>query len=190
MLLNKENNLLMTLIKISNVEYNKCVKFSGDVDTSLYAKRNQSNESKRKKDSVIGKIGEVASHRVLKDKFKDLTEPDFNIYSTKEKSWDFDLRATGLNLHVKSQDVEQGKRYGDSWVFQKEDKHIFKEYSENDYVAFVSVDLNTKECFVRAMLPVSLLHEQNLFKPMKLAHLSNKLAIYFDDIKSLKNYLL
>jgi len=180
----------MRLIKLSAADYKKCSDFANSVDTSFYANRKQFNEEKRIKDSIIGKIGEIATYKALKDKFPDLSLPDYAIYNKNQKSWSHDLIASNLNLHVKSQDVEQGKKYGESWVFQKEDKHIFKEYGQNDYVSFVSVDLKTRECFVRQILPVSLLHEQNLFKPMKLLHLASKVAIYYDDIKDIKGHLV
>lgn len=177
----------MRLIKISSQDYQTCVKFSEDVDTQFYETRKQLNDEKRKKDSLIGKLGEIGTFKALKDKLPNLTEPDFLIYKASEKSWDFDLKADGVNIHVKTQDVEQGKKYGESWVFQKQDKHIFKEYSEFDYVAFVSIDLKTRECFIRSILPVSLLHEKSLFKQMKLFHLSSKCAIYYDDIKDIES---
>lgn len=180
----------MRLIKLSSADYKKCEDFANNVDTSFYANRKQFNDDKRKKDSIIGKIGEIVTYNTLVKNYPELTYPDFEIYSAKQKSWQHDLMATNLNLHVKSQDVNQGKKYGESWVFQKEDKHIFKEYTDHDYVSFVSVDLKTRDCFVRAILPISMLHEQNLFKPMKLLHLASKVAVYYEDIKDLKSHLV
>lgn len=182
----------MRLIKISNLDYKKCLNFSEAVDTDFYEKRSgQSNEAKRKKDSVVGKLGELAAFKMLQGKIQGLTEPDFAIYTAKEKSWDFDLKSPEYNIHVKSQDVEQGKKYGESWVFQLQDKHIFQNYSDKDYVVFVSVNLATRECFVRSMLPLITLHEQQLFKPMKVHQLrNNKAAVYYEDIQNIKPHLL
>jgi hypothetical protein len=181
----------MRIIKLSNLDYKKCIDFSETVITDFYEIRSgQCNEEKRKKDALIGKLGELAAFKALKNKINGLTEPDFNIYTTKEKSWDFDLKSLDYNIHVKSQDVEQGKKYGESWVFQLQDKHVFQNYSDKDYVVFVSVNLKTRECFVRSMLSLFTLHNLQLFRPMKVFKLrNNKVAVYYEDIKNIKSYL-
>lgn len=177
-------------------EYQACVDFSEGVDTSFYASRGQSNVDKRKKDSLVGKLGEVAVFNILKSKYEDLTYPDFKIYKPREKSWDFDLKAANLNLHVKTQNVEQGRLYGESWIFQHGgekrghyDKEIFDKTSPNQYVAFVTVDLPNKTAYIKSILHLDKLHENNLFKPPKLEYLklANKLAVYFNDINSCVN---
>lgn len=177
----------MRLIKISNEKYKKCVDFANNVDLSLYERRNKSSFEKRQSDTIIGKMGELAAFEALKMKFGDLTEPDFKIYSTKEKSWDYDLKSSDANFHIKTQSLSQGKKYGCSWTFQKEDKHIFKNYHPNDYVVFVSIDQDTRDCFIKSILPVHILHDNDLFKPMKLLHLASKCAIYFDDIQNMES---
>ena len=182
----------MIKYKFEQEEIDKCKKFSEEVDTSFYATRNQFNSEKRIKDSYIGKLGEVAVYQILKNKIKDITEPDFKIYKAKEKSWDFDLKSTDINLHVKTQDLKVGEKYGVSWIFQfgdgksrSYDKEIFDRTSPNQYVAFVSLDLTTLEATVRAMVTLDFLHDKKIWAAPKLDKLkiANKLAVYLKDLE-------
>lgn len=179
------------IIKFSPADIKKCQDFANSIDTSFYATRNQFNADKRVRDNIIGKLGEIAVFNYFKEKNVELTEPDFKIYSRNKKSWDYDLKGKDLNLHVKSQSVEQGQRYSVSFVFENTDKHIFKEYSENDYVCFISVDLNKKEAEIRAITKLQDLHDKKLFGKPKLAYLTTKAVVYFDTLKDvLKDNIL
>ncbi len=175
-----------------------CSTFAENVDTSFYAKRNQFNNEKRKKDSLIGKLGEFAVWNFLKKYYTgipvDISPPDVKIYSAKEKSWDFDLKTPDMNVHVKSQDIEQGKRYGISWLFQfgdgskrSYDKEIFDRLSNKQYVAFVTVDLTNNKAILRAFTNLDDLHESKMWKSPKLDKLkvANKIAVYLEDLKIL-----
>ena len=172
-------------------DINECTNFAESIDTSHYASRSQTDPEKRKRDQIVGKLGELCVYNVLKNQFPDITYPDFNIYKAKDKSWDFDLKASGLNLHVKSQDVLQGKKYGISWIFQASngrrdyDKEIFDKLSPNQKIAFVSVDMVAKQSILQAIVDLDILHDKKLFKLPKVFKLqnANKLAVYFDDLK-------
>jgi hypothetical protein len=179
-------------------EYNKCKEFSEKIDTSFYSTRSQTNNNKRKKDQLVGKLGEILCFNYLKNKITDLSYPDFNIYEKNKKSWDFDLKAVNYNIHVKSQDVEQGLKYGESWLFQNSgskfkgyDKEIFDKTSQNQYICFCMIDLKEKFGLIKAIVSLDYLHNNNLFKYPKLEILkiNNKLAVYFDDIGE-KNMIL
>ena len=74
--------------------------------SSHYSKRGQNNEQKRQKDAFVGKLGEYAVYNSLKGKIPNIVEPDVQVYAAKQKSWDFDLKGDGVNLHVKTQDIE------------------------------------------------------------------------------------
>jgi hypothetical protein len=180
----------MNKIIFSPEDIKKCTEFSELVDTSLYAQRNQWDADKRKADSKIGKLGELAVYYSLKDKYPTITYPDFKIYKPREKSWDFDLKHEKFNLHVKTQESLQAAKFGESWIFQNEDKHIFKNYNDNDYVVFVGVNMFQKHGIIKQILPVKLLHEMQLFKKPVLAKLISKSAVYFEDIKQLETSLL
>lgn len=172
------------IIKFSTQDISKCKEFANKIDTAYYATRRQTNNEKRIKDQIIGKLGEIATYVYFKSKGIELTQPDFKLYSKAEKSWDFDLKGQGINLHVKSQAIYQARKYGESWIFQNEDKHIFKDVSDNDYVCFVLVDPDKGTAEVKSVAKLAELHSNNLFKKPKLIHLSSKSAVYFEDLKS------
>jgi hypothetical protein len=179
-------------IKVSQEEYEKCVEFSENVNTSLYAQRNQHNADKRKKDAKIGKLGELVAFHFLKDKYE-VSYPDFKIYSIKEKSWDFDIKSQDFNLHVKTQDVLQSQRYGESWLFQygagkvrHYDKEIFDRVTPYQYVCFTVWDDKAKYGLVKGIVSLDDLHDNKLFSLPVLPQLqkANKLAVYFKDLES------
>lgn len=173
-------------------EFKKCKDFSESIDTSFYSRRNQTNNEKRKKDQLIGKLGEIISFNYLITKINDLSYPDFNIYDKKNKSWDFDLKSNSYNIHVKSQDIEQSKRYGESWIFQAGgkykgyDKEIFDRITKNQYVCFCIIDLSNKSGCLKSIVDLDYIHNNNLFKLPKLPIFQemNKKAVYFDDINN------
>jgi hypothetical protein len=160
--------------------------FANSIDTSFYATRNQLNNEKRKRDQIIGKLGEFAVKELLANKYPDLSDPDLKIYSARKKSWAFDLSSSSINLHVKSQDIIQGSKYGVSWIFQVGDKEVFNPSTESS-VAFTSVNLSAGTVDLLGVVKVSTLHDQKLFKLPKLEYLQkmNKLAVYYDDLKKL-----
>jgi hypothetical protein len=179
-------------INFTQEEIDQVTEFANKIDTSYYAKRSQFDNEKRKQDQVIGKLGEVAVFNALKEKHPTLSPVDFKIYSAKEKSWDFDLKANNINLHVKSQNILRSKKYGESWIFQKGngvnrnyDKEIFDRISPNQYVAFVLVNLEEKSATIKAIVELDFLHKKDLFKLPVLEKLrvANKMAVYFKDMK-------
>lgn len=176
-------------IKLSKKDLDECRQFSDMIDASFYENRNQFDDNKRKIDIVIGKAGELIAYYYLKKTYPEITYPDFMIYSTNKKSWDYDLKTSSINLHVKSQSFLQENNFSSSWIFQNEDKHIFKKYKDNDFVIFVSINLMESHGIIKKILPVKLLHEKELFKKPILANLISKSAIYYDDIKDIESYL-
>jgi hypothetical protein len=177
-------------IKLSYEDYAKCDDFANNVNTSFYATRNQFSAEKRILDSKIGKLGELTSYYALKEIYKDISYPDFKIYKAREKSWDYDMKSSLYNFHIKTQDINKSKLYGESWIFQLEDKHVFKEYKDNDYVVFVQLDLKNKIGEIRNIVSVKSLHDLKLFKKPVLAKLASKAAVYYEDIKTIKNELI
>lgn len=182
----------MIKYSFSKEELDACKLFSESVDTSFYARRSQHNEDKRKKDSLVGKLGEFAVYNSLKDKIKNIQKPDLQIYAANKKSWDFDLKGDSVNLHVKTQDVEQGERYGVSWIFQygngknsHYDKEIFDKLTPNQYIAFVSLSLKDNYAIIRSIVKLDFLHDKKLFGLPKLEYLqqANKKAVYLKEIE-------
>ncbi len=176
-------------IPITKEDLQKCKDFANAIDTGYYATRAQFNNEKRIKDQIVGKLSELVAFKYLQMKKIEASEPDFNIYDKKKKSWDFDMKSVDYNFHVKGQNIEQGKRYGTSWIFQDGDKHIFKEYSNKDYVFLVSVDLNKMMGDIKAVASIEELHELDLFKSPKLDYLKSKRAVYLEDLSKCKKSL-
>jgi hypothetical protein len=178
-------------INFSKEDLQKCLDFSEQVDTSLYARRNQWDANKRKADSKIGKLGELAAYYSLLEKYPTISYPDFKIYTAKQKSWDYDLKYETFNLHVKTQETLQAAKFGESWIFQSTDKHIFKNHLSNDYVAFVKVNLMQNEAEIKAIVSVDLLHNNKLFAMPMLEKLqyANKLAVYYKDLEKYSDKL-
>ncbi len=178
------------IIKFSDADIKKCEKFASEVNTSFYASRGQFNAEKRKLDSQIGKMGELAVYYYFTDKEIEVSKPDTKIYKKAEKSWDHDIIGKDFNLHCKSQNISQGLRYGTSWIFENTDKAIFKNIQDNDYVSFISVDLENKTADIKAIIKLTDLHKFSCFKKPKLDYLITKSAVYFDDLKTLPKEVL
>ena len=182
----------MNKIIFSSEDMQKCIEFSEQADTSLYAQRNQWDALKRTADSKIGKLGELTVYYFLKEKYPKITYPDFKIYPAKQKSWDFDLKHTDFNLHVKTQESMQSSKFGESWIFQfgngkdrHYDKEIFDRITPNQYIAFVKINLMKNEGEVRAIVSLDMLHDNKLFSLPVLEKLqqANKLAVYYKDLE-------
>lgn len=95
---------------ISEELNNKCIKFAQDSVMSSadqYARRNQNDVEKIKKDIRVGKIGEFLVHEHFVKQYPTLKLPDTQIYEVKDKSWDTDLKDdNGLKIAVKSQNID------------------------------------------------------------------------------------
>ena len=186
---------------ITDEMYQKCYQFAQDsvlTSADKYARRNQFDVEKIKKDICNGKIGEQGTHDILSNNFPDLSNPDYIVYTKKEKSWSSDMQdPSGLRLAVKSQDISSAINYGDSWVFQYNngasydcDTGVFKENDDNHYVAFNSLNVPKRFGTIRAIVKIKWLHEKSLFKEMKVHQLrGNKLAVYYDDLLQYKDEL-
>lgn len=159
-----------------------------------YISRNQPNIKKGMNDNRVGKIGEEVVYNYLVKIMPEITKPDYIVYKVKNKSWEKDLRdiATNVKIGVKTQTKQSAERYGQSWVFQNEDKGINgnDKIDIENYIAFVLIDLDNKVGMIQGIVKVPWLHEKELFKPMKLAYLqNNKKAVYYDDLMKYENEL-
>lgn len=155
-----------------------CQQFSENVvETNLdeYKRRRQFNKSKIIKDIYQGKIVELAIARTI-----GCQDPDFNVYSSKKKSYSCDLKHNGMDLHIKSQHEDVSKKYGESWVFQRSDKLTYKP-KESDHLIFALV--NNESVIVKGLYKAESLVDY--YKPTRLPHLTSKCCIYFEDIKDI-----
>ena len=133
----------------------------------------------------------------LSEFYPQLLQPDYEIYSKEQKSWDADLKdPSGIKIAVKSQNIDSALAFGDSWVFQygtgkKDcDQEVFNNVKEKDYVVFNSLNVPKRFGKIIAIVKIKWLHEKNLFKSMQIKKLqTNKLAVYLDDLLEFKNEL-
>lgn len=161
-------------------------KFSKEcVSTNIdkYASRNQHDIHIIKNQIFIGKIGEYAVYRFLKQYGLNVTKPDVKIYSH-IKNWDADLKLDNLKIHVKSQYVKQSQLFGTSWTFQcgvNDKDKLFTNYDDNDYISFVKVFDEYVEIY--SIIPFKTLCEKNLFKnPLKDSLKNKKKVVYKKDL--------
>jgi hypothetical protein len=172
--------------KLTKKDMEQIQKFGGEIKTGFYGNRGQNNNNKRKLDQITGKAGEICAFHLLKKEFPDLTKPDFAIYGVGKKSWDYDMKCKDRNIHIKTQSIASAERYKPSWVFEKTDKKIFVDYTDNDYVAFVQFDTDKSIGQIMAFVKVKDLHDKKLFKEMVNKNLTTKSAVYYSDLEKMK----
>ena len=185
------------IIKITDkwiIDANDFAEKSISTNIGMYASRNQPNIKKGINDNKIGKIGEEVVYSYLKEIMPDITSPDYAIYKARGKSWEKDLRdiKSDVKVGVKTQTIESANKFGESWVFQNQDKGIHGDgkTENNNYIAFTLIDLDRKAGIIKAIVKVSWLHKNNLFMPMKLAYLqNNKQAVYYNELLKYENEL-
>lgn len=182
---------------LSTEDWDKCIKFaygSGYIYNQYSEKRNQQDCSKHKHDNLIGKVAEIVVYNSIKP-FKEISEPDFNIYERKNKSWKADMQLKdGLDIHVKAQDTEQGLRFGISWIFQWGDnsgyggKDSIYADGANGWVCFTSVDESKKSGEILAIIRIDILKKCGLAyeDPKKPSLIGIKKAVYYN-IENRKN---
>jgi hypothetical protein len=164
-----------TLIDICNEFADKV--FPTNKDT--YSKRNNTTEN-LKKILASSKACEYIVYRHLRSCNKKCTLPDIKIYDASEKSYDADLYCydTNIHIHVKSVSTESAKKYGHSWIMQKNDPIVTNPQS-NHWFCFVEFT-DMKKIRIIGWLNSNMA----IYKPTRLNHTS-KCAIYYSDIKHL-----
>ena len=148
-------------------------------DNELYHKRGGFKEI----DLLTGAMGEVASYYFLKERGIDANYPDFEIYDRKSKSYDADLRTDSKFFHVKAQNLDSYKRYGDSYLLQRRDKIVQKKI-QNHYLIFCRVDIENRKVEILGSPSVSSIHNNDLWDECKYyLFRKTKVALYLKDIK-------
>jgi hypothetical protein len=169
---------------LTSEDLKQAEEFANKIDVNHYSGRNQFDDQKKRFDQKVGKLGELATYSYLKDKVNNLSYPDFEIYDSSNKNWNHDLTGENVNIHVKSQNIIQSIEFSTSFIFEKSDSHIFKNYSDKDYVSFVVINLINKTADIKGIVKLTELHRLDLFKAPKLSKLGSKLAVYYDDLVS------
>lgn len=187
----------MEKIIISEEIVNKAMKFAEDCvgsNKDKYASRGQNSNSQIQYNIKNGKIGEELVYQWLSKKYK-ISLPDYTIFDKSEKSYDSDLKGENIRISCKAQNINENLSFSESWVFQNGkndyDKEIFGENRINTYIAFVSLNIPKRFGEIKAIVTNNFLHENNLFKPMKLESLqNNKVAVYLEDLEKFDNLFL
>lgn len=147
---------------------------------TLYQQRGEQNISKIQNDIYIGALAELIAYEYLKSKNIDATEPDFEIYAKKDKSFTADMETKDHCFHVKSQSDISAQRYGLSWLCQKTDK-LLNNPKSNDYMVFVRV--YEEEAEILGVVKAEGLIENNLLSEPKVPrYRPTKVALYWEEI--------
>lgn len=148
---------------------------------ALYMKRGKTNLDKIKQDIVTGAVAEVAVSQYIRSLGLECNKPDFALYKPKQKSFSADLQCEGYSLHVKSQCFESARKYGTSWLFQKQDKLFVKEKNKKDLLVLCLS--SGKFCSIEAIMPVKDIVEGGLISEPKVWIFKNsKVAIYLLEV--------
>ena len=168
----------------------KCEQFALDrigLSEDLYRKRGEDRKSKMVEDIKVGTMAEWAVFRYLSENMPEcaeITAPDMEIYTAKNKSFGADLIYTAVdykfNFHIKSQTYKSASQYGASWLFQKEDK-LFRDADESEFLIFCLVEGNRVD--IKAIVRVADIVEAELLdEPKVWKYKNSKRAIYLDQV--------
>lgn len=147
-------------------------------DHVLYVKRG----GFREEDIWVGAMAEFAAYYYLQERGEECSAPDLNIYTSKEKSYDADLRSNRRFFHVKGQSLRSQKLYGDSWLVQRYDKIAQKEIKSH-YFILCTVDIENREVIIKGTPSTSSIHKHELFGECKHpAFRRTKRALYLNQI--------
>ena len=172
-------------VTITEEERKICEDFaSKSVSTNIkeYERRNQSNVGKVELDISIGKMAEIGVYKILNKAKLKCSYPDFEIYDKYHKTFDADLTIDKYDIHVKSQLLSQSKSFGESWLFQKNDKLTYIP-TERDVICLCIVSSN-EVIIKKILLANNLTGLYGIPKSPKLK--DNKHALYYKDIENLK----
>jgi len=192
------NNTMTQTSKTANIIFHydlteqeaiDCKTFAASIDVDYYAKRSkQFNEQRCRNQQLRGKVAEYAVAAYLAASKKWLcTSPDLSILPPSQKTYKPDLEASTTSgaiktIAVKTIGYEGAVKYSPSWIFQKNDKHIYSP-THNDLIAFCVSSPDNLSTDICRILKVE--NIQKLFKPTK-ANFPDKQAIYLSDLPPLK----
>lgn len=156
--------------------------------------RGQSNPRRIIHQTAVGKMGELMACDYLRGLGYECSDPDFQVYKARQKSWDSDMYLTLTHRHkvaCKAQDEESARRFGQSWIFQKGGHgfgHTDPVIQKGESLSvFVSLNLKEKTAEVRG--PFRMCDLRPLFKPPRIERLRfSKVALYWEDMKEVPVY--
>jgi len=167
---------------LSKTDIKRAKKFAKDrydADTNLYERRG----GFKIEDVISGAMAELAVYRVLKEKGVEVGFPDFKIYAAKDKSYSADLTDGLHNFHVKGQTLESKKRYGASWLLQRNDP-LINEPQKLNYIVPCTVCLESGRVEIYGILSAFSLVQNYCIGECKVPWFQKtKVALYLDHIE-------
>ena len=159
------------------------------------AQRGQTNPKRIKHQTAVGKMGELLATDWLREKGYNCSDPDFTIYTGRNKSWDSDMHILSshgkFKVACKSQDEVSARRFGRSWIFQKGGNgfgHTDPVIQQGESLS-VFVSLNLEKETAEVMGPFRMLDMRPLFKEPRVKKLRyTKVALYWEDMQYVKTY--
>jgi len=187
---------------ISDKIVNLCKQHANYYGTSLierYVRRGQHDSEKIIQDMIVGKIGEVGTYLyfvktygvdAISVKPYLLKEDLSNVKDHNDFSHDADIVVNNMNIHIKTQNREQTKRFGSTWVFQRSHvEELQRHDTTNEHVAFCEVDLKTNLYQLKIFQSLDYLLENNMFKDMTISKYNHgpkaKFSVYHKDFLKL-----
>lgn len=166
----KQKTISQDIINLCNNFAEKCYL----TNINEYSKRNQKDFNKIKKDIAIGKIAEFGVYFIcLENGMSNISIPDVNVYNKNKKSFDADLTYNRIKFHIKTQTTDTAKKFGISWLFQKNDPLVLNPQN-NDIFIGTQYD---EESFEVKILISKKAQDLKYDKPM-LEKLSSKTCVY------------
>jgi hypothetical protein len=151
--------------------------------TVNYRDSNQTVKTKIKDDHFVSKLGEEAVKFVFEARECQVEGPDYKVYAGKGKSWEADLKVSGLEVAVKTQRRSAAKRYGLSWTFQDspERRDPILDMPDAWVCLVVYEDLKEgNECVVYPLRKI----KQLIFEAPRLSRLvGKKQAVYLETLQ-------
>lgn len=143
---------------------------------SLYSKRNPNQSPEKEKDKIArGKFGEIAWWHYLITHGFQCTEPDFAIYTDRDKSHDPDLWSGNMAMHIKC--AQHWHRYDwMSWCFRATDSALINP-PKNHW--FMPAMIDPKTLIVTLAEPILMIRvKENLKAPEENSDMSGANTAY------------
>jgi hypothetical protein len=168
----------------------KCEQFSlecAQTNLSRYKSRGQSVINKIVSDIFVGKMGECAVYLNKVSLGLECSEPDFNIYRGRQKSYDADLRSENRKLHVKTQSLNSATKYGTSWILQAKEgdaDKLFKHRDDNDFAVLCVMKSDTLVTILAEVSIIWLFVNHLIEEPKIKFFIGTKKALYWSNIQA------
>lgn len=142
---------------------------------------NDADDAKRRKNVIIGKMGEVATHL-----FFGTTEPDMEVWGRgvrNAQTQQADLSLGDFAFHVKTTDYDRSGQ--DSWIASTRTDHIITAPTPNDMLALCVSNVAAREVELVALLPA--MDVQSRWGDCQSAAVTarGKRALYFNRLHTL-----